>query len=57
VCVSKPNGDVRVCTDLRYVNSSTIDDAYPIPNSEELLLDISKAKFITSLDCASGRYQ
>ena len=57
VCVSKPNGDVRVCTDLRYVNSGTIDDAYPIPNAEELLLDISKSKFITSLDCASGYWQ
>ena len=42
---------------LRYVNSGTIDDAYPIPNCDELLYDVTNANFITSLDCTSGYWQ
>ena len=57
VCVAKSNGEMRMCTDLRYVNSGTIDNAYPTPFPEELLLEISKANFITTLDCVSGYFQ
>ena len=57
VCVAKSNGEMRMCTDLRYVNSGTIDNAYPTPFPEELLLTISEAKYITTLDCVSGYWQ
>ena len=57
VCVAKSNGEMRMCTDLRYVNSGTIDNAYPTPFPEELLLKISRARYITSLDCVSGYFQ
>jgi hypothetical protein len=57
VCVAKANGEVRMCTDLRYINSGTINDAYPMPRSEDLLLDISAANFISTLDCTSGYWQ
>ena len=57
VCVTKPNNEMRLCTDLRYVNSGTIDNAYPTPFPEELLLEISRACFITTLDCVSGYWQ
>ena len=57
VCVAKPNGDVRMCTDLRYVNSGTIRDAYPMPLGEDLLLKICPANFITTLDCTAGYWQ
>ena len=57
VCVTKRNGEIRVCTDLRMINSITIPDAFPIPNPDELLNRISPAKFITTLDCTSGYWQ
>ena len=57
VCVAKPNGDVRMCTDLRYINSGTIRDAYPMPLGEDLLLKICPSNFITTLDCTAGYWQ
>ena len=57
VCVAKSNGEVRMCTDLRYINSGTINDAYPMPRSEDLLLNISAASYISTLDCTSGYWQ
>ena len=57
VCVAKPNGDVRMCTDLRYVNSGTIRDAYPMPLAEDMLLKICPATYISTLDCTSGYWQ
>lgn len=57
VCVAKTNGEVRVCTDMRYVNSGTINDAYPTPRAEDLLHEIGTANFISTLDCTSGYWQ
>src|SRR3989442_10410808 len=56
-CVSKPNGDIRICTGLRYVNSLTVRDAYPMPLGEDLLMRICPANFITTLDCTAGYWQ
>ena len=57
VCVSKPDGSVRLCCDFRHVNSGTINDAYPMPRSEDLVNRISGAKYISTLDCTSGYWQ
>ena len=54
VCVAKKNGEVRVCTDLRFVNSITVDDAFPIPRIEDLVNKISSARYLSSLKCSSG---
>ena len=56
-CVAKKTGEIRLCTDLRYVNSLTVDDSFPIPHPDELLMKISGANFITTLDCCSGFWQ
>src|SRR3989442_15245338 len=40
LCVLKKNGDVRLCTDLRYVNSGTVGDSFPCPVTEELIMKI-----------------
>ena len=57
VCVSKPDGSVRLCCDFRHVNSGTINDAYPMPRAEDLLNRVSNARYISSLDCSSGYWQ
>ena len=55
--VSKPNGDIRLCTDYRELNKITEFDPYPIPRIDQILDDVCKAKFITTLDLTKGFYQ
>lgn len=57
VCVAKPDNSVRVCTDLCYVNSGTINDAYPMRRPEDLLMDISESHVYFTLYCTSGYWQ
>ena len=57
VCVMKPSGDVRLCVDLRLVNSMTVDDRYPLPRVEELLSRVSRTKWITKLDAVQSYHQ
>src|SRR5207247_1112999 len=44
-------------TDLRYVNGWTIPDAFPAQNIEELIMKISGANWITTLDNSAGYWQ
>ena len=53
----KKDGALRMCVDYRKLNSVTDDDVYPMPRVEELLDQIGKAKFVTTLDLAKGYYQ
>ena len=57
VCVRKEDGALRMCVDYRKLNSATDDDVYPMPRVEELLDQMGKAKFVTTLDLAKGYYQ
>jgi len=57
VCVVEPSGELRLCTDLRYVNSGTIDDCFPTPLTEDLILRISAANYISTLDNTAGYWQ
>ena len=57
VCVRKKDSALRMCVDYRKLNSVTDDDVYPMPRVEELLDQIGKAKFVTTLDLAKGYYQ
>lgn len=57
VCVAKPSGEVRICADLRYINSGTIDDRYPMPRPDDLLIKMAPATFISTLDASQGYYQ
>ena len=57
VCVAKPNGEIRLCTDLRYVNSGTVNLPYPIPQTDHMLSKMAACNWITCLDCTSGFWQ
>ena len=57
LCVPKPNGDIRLCTDLRYINRYTIPSEYRSPRQEDILNRMSRAKFITTLDFCQGFFQ
>ncbi|MBW0519365.1 hypothetical protein O181_059080 [Austropuccinia psidii MF-1] len=43
--------------DFRALNTYTIPDRYPIPRIHETLTQLSKARFITSMDALKGFHQ
>jgi len=57
VCVSKPDGSIRVCCDFRSTNKVTINDMYPMSRADDPIKQISGSTYITNLDCSSGYWQ
>ena len=50
VVMAKKKGDqLRFFCDFRYLNSSTVKDAYPIPRIDQSLSKIGEAKFLQLL--------
>ena len=47
----------RIVIDFRKLNEQTDQDAYPLPNSDEILDYLGKAKFFSALDLSSGFHQ
>lgn len=37
VCITKPDGSLRLCIDYRELNKTTTTDPYPIPRVEQLI--------------------
>lgn len=50
------NGKVkyRVCVDFRKLNQVTVGDAFPLPNITDILDQLGKSKYYTTLDLAQG---
>jgi hypothetical protein len=46
----------RLVVDFRRLNEVTVGDSYPLPLIIEILDALGKAKYYTTLDCASGFY-
>ena len=57
VPVKKKDGSLRLCVDYRRLNQVTAEDRYPMPRVEELLEQLGKAEYITTLDLTKGYYQ
>lgn len=47
----------RVVVDYRKLNSITVGDAFPMPNINEILDQLGRAKYFSCLDMASGYHQ
>jgi hypothetical protein len=47
----------RICIDFRKLNEITVGDSYPLPNIQDILDKLGKARYFTALDCASGYLQ
>lgn len=47
----------RVVIDFRRLNDVTVGDAFPLPNITDILDQLGKSKYFTTLDLASGFHQ
>uniref|UniRef100_H3AT95 ribonuclease H n=1 Tax=Latimeria chalumnae TaxID=7897 RepID=H3AT95_LATCH len=52
----KKNGDLRICTDFRWLNARTIKDAHPLPHQADYLAALGGNTFFSTLDLTSGFY-
>jgi hypothetical protein len=57
VLAPKKNGETRFCVDYRQLNTATIRDVYPLPNIEDIIDTLAGAKYLSTLDLASGYHQ
>ena len=57
VVAHKPDGRVRLCIDLRNVNSKIIVERYPMPNIHKMLSMLESAKVFITIDLSSAYHQ
>lgn len=56
VLVWKKSGDLRICTDFRWLNAKTIKDAHPLPHQADCLAALGGNAFFSTMDLTSGFY-
>ena len=56
ICVKKPN-KLRICLDPKDLNKAIKRPNYPIPNIDDILVKLSKAKLFSVVDCKDGFWQ
>ena len=57
VVVEKPNGDVRICLDMRQANQAILREKHPVPTIEETLQEMSGVKIFSKLDLNMAFHQ
>ena len=57
VVVPKPDGDIRVCVDMRRANEAIERERHPIPTIEEVLHDLNGSTVFSKLDLKWGFHQ
>ncbi|KAK3722797.1 hypothetical protein QZH41_007484 [Actinostola sp. cb2023] len=57
VVVPKPNGDIRLCIDMRRANEAILRERHPIPTVDEITQDMNGSKVFSKLDLKWGYHQ
>ena len=57
VCVSKPDGSLRVCIDFKKVNKDIFFNSYLMHRINKQLENMVGTRFFTTLDLTKGYYQ
>lgn len=57
VLVDKKDGSKRFCVDFRALNRTTIFDAEPLPDPEEIFASLSQKKYFSKFDLSKGYWQ
>eukprot|EP00731_Ephydatia_muelleri_P007839 Em0004g177a len=57
VLARKKDGTLRMCVDYRKLNSVTKPDKFPLPRIDDLLDQLGKSKYFSTLDLAAGFWQ
>lgn len=57
VVVPKPNGDLRICVDMRQANTAIEREKHHIPSFDELLPDLRTSQFFSKLDVEKAFHQ
>ncbi|MBW0550987.1 hypothetical protein O181_090702 [Austropuccinia psidii MF-1] len=57
VIIAWHNDKSRMVGDFRELNTYTVPDRYPIPRAQETLTQLSKARYITSMDELKGSHK
>ena len=57
VLVRKKDGSLRFCIDFRKLNAITKPDVFPLPLIDDLLDQLGKSRYFSTLDLAAGYWQ
>ena len=55
--VKKKDGGIRLCVHYRRLNTVSESDAYPMPRIADMIDQLGKASFISTLDLTLGYWQ
>ena len=54
VLVKKKDETVRLCVDYRKVNAASAAEAYPLPRIDDIINQIGRAQYLTTIDHTKG---
>ena len=54
IVAPKPDGDIRVCVDMRRANEAIVRERHPIPTIEEILYDLNGSTVLSKIDLKWG---
>ena len=57
IVVPKPNGDIRLCVDMREANKAIMRERHPIPTVDEILYKMNGGEWFSKMDLRYGFHQ